>query len=344
MPAFPRARRTPARRTPASRTPASRVRRGLGALLVAPLALGVLAGCSEGSVGLGAPAPSSATPTATTTTSPSASASGPSAGSAAGAAVPRFERYVALGDSYTAAPLVPDTDTTNGCLRSTNNYPALVAAALPGTELVDVSCSGADSASMVGFQQTNGETKPPQFDALTEDTDLVTIGIGGNDFNLFATLVGTCAQLRSSDPTGSPCSDRYSDGASDELTRQLDDIRSHVAAVVAGIRKRAPRATVIVVGYPQIIPPRGNCPDLLPLALGDYPFARRISAGLADAVRKGARKAEFVDLFGPSAGHDICSDHPWINGANTDPARALAFHPFAVEQKAAAELVLAKLG
>ena len=254
-----------------------------------------------------------------------------------------IERYVALGDSYTAAPLVPDTDTTNDCLRSTNNYPALVAAALPGVELVDVSCSGADTASMVGFQQTNEEAKPPQFDALTEDTDLVTLGIGGNDFNLFGTLVGTCAQLRSSDPTGSPCSDRYSDGASDELTQQLDDIRSHVAATVAGIRARAPKAKVVVVGYPQIIPSRGSCPDLLPLAIGDYPFARRVSAGLAAAVKRGARDATFVDLFGPSAGHDICSSDPWINGANTDPARALAFHPFAAEQQAAAELVLARL-
>jgi lysophospholipase L1-like esterase len=308
--------------------------RGLRVLLVAPLALAVLAGCSEGSVRAGTPAPSSPTPTATTTTSPSAAArdSGPG-----------FQRYVALGDSYTAAPLVPDTDTTNGCLRSTNNYPALVAAALPGVELVDVSCSGADTASMVGFQQTNEEAKPPQFDALTEDTDLVTLGIGGNDFNLFGTLVGTCAQLRSSDPTGSPCSDRYSDGASDELTQQLDDIRSHVAATVAGIRTRAPKAKVVVVGYPQIIPSRGSCPDLLPLAIGDYPFARRVSAGLAAAVKRGARDATFVDLFGPSAGHDICSSDPWINGANTDPARALAFHPFAAEQQAAVELVLARL-
>jgi hypothetical protein len=322
-----------------SRVP--RVRRGLGALLVGPLAVAVLAGCSEGSARLASPSPSSASPTATTTTSvsppPSASASASASGSAA--KKPRFHRYVALGDSYTAAPLVPDTDTTNGCLRSTNNYPALVAAAL-GTELVDVSCSGADTASMVGFQQTNEEAKPPQFDALTDDTDLVTLG---NDFNLFGTLVGTCAQLRSADPTGSPCSDRYSEGASDELTRQLDDIGSHVAAVVAGIRERAPEARVIVVGYPQIIPARGSCSKLLPLALGDYPFARRVSAGLAAAVKKGARDAEYVDLFGPSAGHDICSDDPWINGANTDPARALAFHPFAEEQQAAAELVLAKL-
>jgi lysophospholipase L1-like esterase len=326
MPASPRARLLP---------------RALRVLLVAPFALAALSGCSEGSAGAGTPTPSSATPSVTPSPSESPGSSGSSGSSAAGA---RFERYVALGDSYTAAPLVPDTDTTNGCLRSTNNYPALVAAALPGTELVDVSCSGADSASMIGFQQTRDQSQPPQFDALTDDTDLVTIGIGGNDFNLFGTLVGVCSQLRESDPTGSPCADRYSAGAGDQLTRELDEIRTHVASIVTGIRDRAPNARVIVVGYPQIIPAHDSCPQLLPLAAGDYPFARRISAGLADAVEHGARKAEFVDLFRPSAGHDICSDDPWINGINTDPARALAFHPFAAEQEAAAELVLAQLG
>jgi len=47
-----------------------------------------------------------------------------------------------------------------------------------------------------------------------------------------------------------------------------------------------------------------------------------------------------VDVWEPSAGHDICADDPWINGRATDPNRALAFHPFAAEQKAVAQLVL----
>ena len=36
-------------------------------------------------------------------------------------------RYVALGDSYTSAPLVP-TQVDLNCLRSNRNYPSLVAA------------------------------------------------------------------------------------------------------------------------------------------------------------------------------------------------------------------------
>jgi hypothetical protein len=97
---------------------------------------------------------------------------------------------------------------------------------------------------------------------------------------------------------------------------------------------------VVVVGYPQIVPASGTCPEL-PLARGDYAYGRQINKGLADAVRVGARKADaYVDVFAASAGHDICADDPWINGIQTDPARALAFHPFAAEQRAVADLVL----
>jgi lysophospholipase L1-like esterase len=311
--------------------------------LAALLSLGLLlAGCSSEATGDAAPAPT----TASSATSDPSAGVGAGAGAGAGArarAAAKYSSYVALGDSYTAAPLVPSTDTGDGCLRSSHNYPALVAAALPSADFVDVSCSGADSTSLVGVQQTPSGAKPPQFDALSRRTDLVTIGIGGNDSNLFGTLVGTCSQLRERDPAGSPCRDRLTGGASDPIGTALRDIRAHVRAVVAGIRDRAPRATVVVVGYPQIVPPSGTCPEL-PLAAGDYAYARRINKGLADAVRLGARRADaYVDVFAASAGHDICSADPWINGAQTDPSRALAFHPFAAEQQAVARLVLKAL-
>ncbi|MFD7408719.1 hypothetical protein ACFV7R_40130 [Streptomyces sp. NPDC059866] len=49
--------------------------------------------------------------------------------------------YVALGDSYASAPLVP-TQADATCLRSHQNYPSLVARSRSAT-LTDVSCSGA---------------------------------------------------------------------------------------------------------------------------------------------------------------------------------------------------------
>ena len=256
-----------------------------------------------------------------------------------------YPLYVALGDSYTAAPLVPKTDTTNGCLRSDQNYPSLVAAAMPGTQLVDVSCSGADSTSMVGAQRTQTQTQPAQFDALTEDTDLVTVGIGGNDFNLFGTLLGQCVVRNSAEPAEGGCAAELGPRGQAKIDRQLKKITSYLTSIVTGIRDRSPQATVVVVGYPQIVPAAGTCPELLPLAAADYPYARELNEKLAAAVKKGAQASdgEYVDVFRASAGHDICADDPWINGRNSDFGKALAFHPFAAEQQAVAELVLDKL-
>ncbi len=302
----------------------------------------VLTGCSEARTSSAASRSRESgadTPSASASASASAGASA-AAGSAGPASGTAYRSYVALGDSYTAAPLVPSTDTSNACLRSSGNYPSLVAAAMPRVRLRDVSCSGADSRSLAGRQQTGRSSVPPQLAALGRSTDLVTIGIGGNDANLFGTLVGTCSQLRGADPGGSPCHDRLTAGGQDPLGAALRQIRANVRSVVAAVRARAPHATVVVVGYPQIVPRHGTCPQL-PLAAGDYAYGREVNRGLAAAVRAGARGADaYVDVFTASAGHDVCARDPWVNGAQTDPSRALAFHPFAEEQQAVAELVL----
>ncbi len=307
------------------------------AVATAVLASLALAGCSSSDSSTPSAGPASATPS---TSSPAAPSSGSSpAGDSA------YPVYVALGDSYTAAPLVPTTDTGNGCLRSDHNYPSLVAAAMPGTALTDVSCSGADSTSMIGVQETGNQTQSPQFDALSDATDLVTVSVGGNDFNLFGTIVGTCTSLRDSDPTGSPCRDRLTGGGKNKLAADLRQIRGHVTAIATGIADRAPNARVIVVGYPAILPRTGGCPDRLPLATGDVDFVRSITQGLVRAVKQGARAAhtQYADVYAATLGHDLCSDDPWINGKDTDVGQALAFHPFAAEQQAVADLLLGML-
>ncbi len=246
-----------------------------------------------------------------------------------------YPTYVALGDSYTSAPFVPETDGQDGCLRSSGNYPSLVAAEL-GSDLEDVSCAGAQTVSLVGVQQTfDGSSRPAQFDALSEDTDLVTIGIGGNDFGLFSKLTAGCVGAAAQEPEGTPCTD----AATGDVTRDLDEMKGRVAAALKGVVDRAPEARVLLVGYPQIVPATGSCPDLLPIAEGDLPFARSVNRGLADALENAAKAAdvEYVDAFALTRGHDICADDPWINGQQNDPERALAYHPFAEEQQAVAD-------
>jgi lysophospholipase L1-like esterase len=254
-----------------------------------------------------------------------------------------YEQYVALGDSYTAAPLVSPTDTSTVCLRSEVNYPALVAADMPGTALTDVSCSGARTGNATSPQSGLGGSVPPQFDALRASTDLVTVGLGGNDEGLFATVLGRCTRLASADPRGAPCRAEL-DRVAEPLDETLATIRHNIASVVDGIRKRSPDARILVVGYPQIVPASGTC-DLLPLATGDYPFARSVNEGLTRAVRLGAEdaEAEYVDLWAATSNHDICATDPWINGRITSADTALAYHPLAVEQRAVADIVLETL-
>lgn len=265
-------------------------------------------------------------PAAKKSPSPSASAS-PTRGTGP------YPVYVALGDSFTAAPGVPKTDSDDGCLRSDGNYPHLLAASL-GSGLTDVSCSGADSTALVGVQRTSdGEIHPAQFDALSDTTDLVTVGMGGNDLQLFSSVLGACVSQAQSEPNGTPCTDA---GAS-KVAPTLKQIQDRLAAVFAGVKNRAPNATVVAVGYPQVIPQSGTCRDLLPLAAGDYPFARKVNQGLDDAVRAAAKQSKvlFADIWTASAGHDICASDPWINGIKENPG-AIPFHPFAAEQKAVA--------
>lgn len=247
-------------------------------------------------------------------------------------------RYVALGDSYTAAPLVPEVIPAGGCFRSTQNYPHLIAAALGVTDFADVSCSGADTPDMWASQLAG---IPPQLDAVTADTDLVTVSIGGNDFSIFGTLVAYCPTLRASDPTGDPCRDAMRADGRDRLLAAVHETRDRIVAVLEEVRRRAPQARIVVVGYPQIAPRDGTCPDRLPLADGDVAYAVQVNQRLTQALRQAAARtgADYVDVWRASQGHDVCSADPWINGQYFSPVAA-PYHPFASEQAAVAQLVL----
>lgn len=176
-------------------------------------------------------------------------------GAASASAVPS---YVALGDSYTSGPLIPDqTGNPAGCLRSTHDYPALVAAAPGAASFSNVSCVGVTTADMTGPQQVALGTNPPQLNALPASTTLVTLGIGGNDIG-FANVVISCTSLSLTSPFGSPCKNHYTAGGTDQLALAISQTAPKVAAVLAAIHHKAPSARVLVVGYPVVLPGTGH--------------------------------------------------------------------------------------
>lgn len=281
----------------------------------------VLAGCggSAPDQDAKAPAPSGASTLSTSTRSSTASATQMSGA------------YAALGDSYSAAPGVPTIDFASGCVRSTTNYPHLIAAAMPGLALTDVTCSGATTDSLSGSQHTAAALDlhvPPQLDAVSAATRYVTVGIGGNDLGLFNGLV-SCM-------TNGGCKATYGADADSAIETSGTDVTRALEAV----RAKAPQATVVLVGYPQLIPASGSCPAL-PLDEADRAFLHQVFIDISQRMAEAASQAgaRFVDVLDASQGHDICSSDPWINGPQTN-GQAFAFHPYEAEQRAVAALVV----
>jgi lysophospholipase L1-like esterase len=233
--------------------------------------------------------------------------------------------------------VIPDQVDAN-CLRSDHNYPSLIAAS-DKLRLTDVSCSGATTAEMT----TPQGTAPPQFDALSRSTDVVTVTIGGNDVG-FASILGTCAQLGVSDPTGAPCRSHYTSGGADQLTQQIERTAPKISQVIRSIHQRAPRALVLIVGYPDLFPNDGvGCTSVsVPFAARDFAYLRdkekEVNAMLARQAFEGG--AGYVNTYTPTIGHDMCqpTGRRWIETLAPSTPAAPA-HPNAQGEQAMATAV-----
>lgn len=219
--------------------------------------------------------------------------------------------FVALGDSFAAGALVPPSPSGSpaGCLRSGRDYGADVAAALRVARYVDATCSGATTADMTEPERVAlGGINRPQFSFLAADDSVVTVTIGGDDIG-FAGIIRTCAVLSLTDVPGAPCHRHYTAGGTDRLEAAISATAAKVAAVLRGIHVRAPRARVLLVGYPDILPTAGGgCWPLVPFAHGDVPYLRGIELTANKMLARAAASngATFVDTYRATTGHDAC--------------------------------------
>jgi lysophospholipase L1-like esterase len=258
--------------------------------------------------------------------------------------------YVALGDSYTSGPLIPNQHGDPiDCGRSDHNYPSLVAGAFKVATFVDVSCGSAETKHMTEPQTglPLGGTNPPQFNALRADATLVTVGIGGNDAGLVG-VAEKCAQLGVTNPTGHACRDYYAPGGNDTVTAKINETAPRIAAVLQGIHQRSPGARVAIVGYPDPLPKNGeSCWPTVPLSPDDIAYIDSLIVRI-NAMIKGQAElngAQFIDTYADSTGHDVCKLPPdrWFEGLiPTEPAYPL--HPNGKGEASMARSAMAQLG
>ncbi|MDQ3725730.1 MAG: SGNH/GDSL hydrolase family protein [Actinomycetota bacterium] len=251
-------------------------------------------------------------------------------------------RYVALGDSYSAASgvLPPDPAAPFQCLRSLRNYPHVIAKAT-GAQLTDVTCGAAETKD---FFEPQYDGVAPQLDAVKAGTQLVTMTIGGNDSGVFINAIVSCGSAGLSTlGQGSPCKDRY--GSSFEDTIRTTTYPALVRALKA-VKAKAPKARVAILGYPWIMPASGGCFDKMPVAAGDVPYLRGIQATLNDAVRRAAKAtgAIYVNLNRVSEGHDACQPIGvrWVEPVlqTTNP---VVVHPNALGEREMARQAMRRL-
>ena len=252
-------------------------------------------------------------------------------------------RYVALGDSYSAASgvLPPDLFAPPECLRSIRNYPHVIAADT-GAQLKDVTCGAAETGH---FFEAQYPGVPPQLNALGQETQLVTMTIGGNDSGVFIDTIIACGSAGLSTlGQGSPCKDRY--GSSFEDTINTVTYPALVNALNA-VHAKAPTAQVAILGYPWIMPASGGCFTKMPIATGDVSYVRGIQATLNDAISRAAAAtgSTYVDFTAASIGHDACKPlgvrwiEPVLQGTNP-----VIVHPNALGESEMAARTMSVLG
>ena len=273
---------------------------------------------------------------------------------AANNAVPTGARYVAMGSSFASGPgvtrLADERDPR--CTRSYDNYARQTARQLQ-LELVDVSCGGATSDHVLkGWNEL-----PPQVAALTQDTRLVTVTIGGNDVSyVMGLFVGSCVDsAAATEAVQTACSTmrqrmggRQVVSASQSDAEKWKAAEAGLSAIAAEVALRSPKARLVFVQYLTVVPAGSLC-SVMPLSPAAAEQARKTAARLADLTTAVALKsgAEVLPIADISAGHDACATSPWVTGfLPTAAATATGFvpyHPNLAGMTAVADALIKKL-
>lgn len=264
-------------------------------------------------------------------------------------------KYVALGDSYSSGEGVSPFDSftassSNSCHRSFDAYPVLLAAngSLDLDDSGFVACSGATTGKVSnGGSGVGAWGEQKQVDALSAETEVVTITVGGNDIG-FSEFASACILSSCSLTT-----DIYDDtlgNIANVLPLALEDLYDTIL-------QEAPNAEVYVLEYPLVVPevePESytscallDSDDPMEDMLAGHHVIELLNDGIATAVdeantRNTTSRMHLVSTTfegSPFEGHDVCSNDPWFNNISLTEPVEYTFHPDEDGQAALAEIM-----
>ncbi len=214
--------------------------------------------------------------------------------------------YVALGDSYSSGVGAGDYDDS-GCERSPHAYGPLWAAANSPASFSFVACSGAKT----------GDVRANQLSALSADTTLASITIGGNDAG-FADVMQTCVL-----------------SGDDECLSAVDNAKSYATSTLPGnlsslysdMKAAAPNAKFVALDYPHLYTITSVC---VGLSNTKREALNSASDTIDDVIQSAASSAgfTFADVRGQFSGHELCSGEDWLNAVTIPIGNS--YHPTAL--------------
>ena len=250
--------------------------------------------------------------------------------------------YVALGDSYSSGegnpPFDPGTNdpaTGDTCHRSLDAWPYVVQAGDPKlTYPILFACSGAHTINVTtkGFKTEPSQIQ--QLKALHTKPGLITITIGGNNFN-FADVLKDCAEVNCESDGVLPGADRY--------------IRNYLGTAIVNtlkaIKAAAPQARLILVGYPNfmnlnVVNAQQHC-AWLGWAEGTALVQAAKDLNSAEKTAAQSVGADWISMLNVLKGHELCTEdsyirsltlgggqnrgHPLVPGQNAMAARVISY-------------------
>lgn len=234
----------------------------------------------------------------------------------------------------------------NRCHRSANAWGPAIGDQHWPDRYSFMACSGAVTDDVQNDNHSGNDGEGPQGDAVTPDTSMVFVSMGGNDMG-FADVLTSCNQLHG----GMDDCQAHWDGVDPDDAQgrsrfqvRLDQLEADLRAMYAFIREQSEDgAHVVHMGYPRLFD-ESYGGRTSTLSHEDAMWAND-KADLLNAMMARVAREEGVHFIDPSeafADHGVGSDDPWVLSFGVGPNRAFppeAFHPTAEGQAAMQQLV-----
>jgi lysophospholipase L1-like esterase len=245
------------------------------------------------------------------------------------AASPPIIPYVALGDSYAAGQGAPPY--LNPCLQTDQSYPELlddegrIQLLQPNT-----TCTGLTTSDVADIVE--------DLTVLSDDTRLVTLTVGAADLHL-SDVLAVCTTRPEAECLLA---------ISNVRNNLLPTLRSNLTDLYLKVADAAPRARIVVTGYPRLLEPTAPFPPFSPALITAINGATdALNSTIEDAVSV-ANDADvnihYVDVTAAFARHGIAvpaPETPFINPLSAGLPDA--FHPTAAGHQAYADAISAAL-